>query len=356
MNIWFLISYSASFLMTMLALGCLRHGGQDKAFKYLALCLISLAGLAAAPFYNAQISQLELQLLQVILYSLANLLPMVAALFLFLLFEEKDISNRYFWGFTVLAIFLDSYDYWLSRSANWPNEQLLIGIFEYFPQFIKIAYLCLGIYGLLRSWKSDLVHGRYLFRYVILMMLGLVGAEMLLIENLIGIRFQLPYDPSNFHSLWQFILAVWVFVNLFIPRSINWIPLSLPAGKTKSELPVKQDWIDWSFKVEELNKLLDEREIFRDDSLSLAGIAQELAIPEYRARQLINGELNYKNFNVFLNDYRIKAAIKDLQEPTKKHLPILTIAMDTGYSSLAPFNKAFKQRMGMTPSEFRRRK
>lgn len=356
MDMWSLTSFAASFLMALLALNCIQCQRQDRVLKYLAFCFITLSGLASAPFYNAQISQIEWQILQLFLYSLANLSPMAVVLFLFFLFEDKDISNEYFWGFAVLAIFIDSFDFWLSRDVNWPNDKLLIGIFEYFPQLIKIAFLGLGFYALLKSWRSDLVHGRYQFRYVVMILILLIGAEMLLLENLLGVRYQLPYDPSRFHSLWQLVLGVWIFVNLFGPRPLDWISFQASTENADAALPVKQSWIDWAIKVEALNKLLNEREIFRDDSLSLASIAKELAIPEYRARQLINGELKYKNFNVFLNDYRIKAAMKDLEDPAKKHLPILTIAMDTGYATLAPFNRAFKQRMGMTPSEFRRGK
>jgi AraC-like DNA-binding protein len=35
-------------------------------------------------------------------------------------------------------------------------------------------------------------------------------------------------------------------------------------------------------------------------------------------------------------------------------VPVLTIALDAGFSSLGPFNRAFKAETGMTPSEFRR--
>jgi len=36
------------------------------------------------------------------------------------------------------------------------------------------------------------------------------------------------------------------------------------------------------------------------------------------------------------------------------NLPILTIAMDLGYNSLAPFNRAFRAETGVTPSDFRK--
>jgi AraC-like DNA-binding protein len=35
-------------------------------------------------------------------------------------------------------------------------------------------------------------------------------------------------------------------------------------------------------------------------------------------------------------------------------VPILTIALDTGFGSIGPFNRAFKAHTGLTPSEYRR--
>jgi len=33
---------------------------------------------------------------------------------------------------------------------------------------------------------------------------------------------------------------------------------------------------------------------------------------------------------------------------------VLTIAMDAGFQSIGPFNRAFKAEIGLTPTEFRR--
>jgi AraC-like DNA-binding protein len=60
------------------------------------------------------------------------------------------------------------------------------------------------------------------------------------------------------------------------------------------------------------------------------------------------------NFNAFLNHYRIEDARAALADPGKKDAPILTIAMDAGFQSIGPFNRAFKADTGLTPSEFRR--
>jgi AraC-like DNA-binding protein len=94
--------------------------------------------------------------------------------------------------------------------------------------------------------------------------------------------------------------------------------------------------------------------IYRQDGLTIAQLAERLGMPEYRLRRLINQALGYRNFNSFLNVYRIADAKAALADPAQAEVPVLTIALDAGFSSLGPFNRAFKAETGMTPSEFRR--
>jgi AraC-like DNA-binding protein len=75
---------------------------------------------------------------------------------------------------------------------------------------------------------------------------------------------------------------------------------------------------------------------------------------EYRLRRVINRQLGHRNFNDFLNAWRLREAAERLRDPAQARLPILTIALDLGYGSIGTFNRAFKATMGVTPSEFRR--
>lgn len=87
--------------------------------------------------------------------------------------------------------------------------------------------------------------------------------------------------------------------------------------------------------------------------LSIGELAQQLNIPEHRLRKLINGALGYRNFAAFVNDYRIAEAKRRLATPDFVHTQITSLAFDLGYGSLAPFNRAFKERAGLSPSEYR---
>jgi AraC-like DNA-binding protein len=55
-----------------------------------------------------------------------------------------------------------------------------------------------------------------------------------------------------------------------------------------------------------------------------------------------------------LNEYRLAAAATQLADVEKIRTPVLTIALDLGWGSIGPFNRAFRARFGTTPTEFRR--
>jgi AraC-like DNA-binding protein len=103
-----------------------------------------------------------------------------------------------------------------------------------------------------------------------------------------------------------------------------------------------------------LDRLMTVERIYRQEGLTIAVLAARLDVPEYRLRQAINEGLGYRNFNAFLNRYRIDEAKAALADPSQREVPVLTIAIDAGFQSIGPFNRAFKAATGLTPTEFRR--
>jgi AraC-like DNA-binding protein len=108
--------------------------------------------------------------------------------------------------------------------------------------------------------------------------------------------------------------------------------------------------------IDALMRLMAAERIYRHDNISIGTLATKLGIPEYRLRRLINQQLGYRNFSVFLNNHRIEEAKAALADPTQAEVPVITIAMDAGFQSLGPFNRAFKATTGVTPTEYRRSK
>ena len=100
--------------------------------------------------------------------------------------------------------------------------------------------------------------------------------------------------------------------------------------------------------------LMDDKKIYNTEGLTIRQLAEKMDIKEYKLRQAINKHLGFRNFNEFLNSYRVEDAKAILTKKENRNLTILEIAYDLGYASLAPFNKAFKKATGITPTEFRR--
>lgn len=94
--------------------------------------------------------------------------------------------------------------------------------------------------------------------------------------------------------------------------------------------------------------------LYLEPDLKLARLARHVNAPEYKVSQCITGPMGYRNFNHMINRYRIDAAKQALGDPARKE-SILVIALASGFSSIGPFNRAFKAETGVTPRAFRAR-
>lgn len=96
----------------------------------------------------------------------------------------------------------------------------------------------------------------------------------------------------------------------------------------------------------------EEAEWWRDEALTLADLAQNLAVSE---RTLSRGlkEGAGENFNSFVNAFRV-AAVQRAIKWDGYDGDLLTLALDCGFNSKASFNRAFKAVTGTTPSAWRR--
>jgi AraC-like DNA-binding protein len=147
-----------------------------------------------------------------------------------------------------------------------------------------------------------------------------------------------------------FLFATW----LVSPRAELFAaePVAV-AISTQTEPPASAPAEDVRFRDRLLTLMRDER-FYRQEGLTLAVLSRKIEIPEYRLRRVINQQLGYRNFNAFVNDFRIDDACRLLADPAQERLPILNLALDLGFGSPGPFNRAFRARTGQTPTEYRR--
>ncbi len=103
--------------------------------------------------------------------------------------------------------------------------------------------------------------------------------------------------------------------------------------------------------VVKLNRLMEEEHLYRDEDISLKDVADIMDMNLQQLSEILNREIN-KNFNTFINDYRVEEAKKLLADD--ETLPITHIALSVGFNSTTTFNRSFSRSTGVTPKEFRK--
>ena len=108
--------------------------------------------------------------------------------------------------------------------------------------------------------------------------------------------------------------------------------------------------IDTEKKLGQLDELMAVRELYRDEGLSLATLAQELELSSHQLSELLNG-FRQMSFSAYVKQHRVEAAMQQLiAEPSAS---VLSIGLDVGFRSQSTFYAAFKAETGLSPGDFR---
>lgn len=278
-----------------------------------------------------------------------------AAVFLWLfsqaLFDDGFRLSPWHGGVLLLAEGLGA-GRWLARhmAPDLDAEFDLAGILLLAHQLLSLILIISALVLAYLGRAGDLVEGRRRFRLLLVGVSGIYAAIIVATE--IYLRTGRAAAELELLNVALIDLVSFAFLIAATQLRPSLVPARAPTAAAEPAAPateVEDPLLD------ALQSLMDEDKAYLQEGLTVKGLADRLSTQEYRLRRMINGRLGYRNFSEFLNSYRLAEARQRLADPDCARLPILTIAMDCGYASLGPFNRAFKQAAGMTPSEFRRR-
>jgi len=130
----------------------------------------------------------------------------------------------------------------------------------------------------------------------------------------------------------------------------------LPSTETNSAVqsrPVK--WaitkVEASRYLSAISDLLENEHIFLDQSLCLKLLAEKVDLHANRLSWLLNEHIG-KNFNEYINSFRLEAFKRKALDPANSHLTLLGLAYESGFNSKTVFNAFFKKMEGMTPRDW----
>ncbi|MCY0096628.1 helix-turn-helix transcriptional regulator [Hoeflea ulvae] len=264
----------------------------------------------------------------------------------------------FLWWF-VMALFDDRFSW--HAAMFWPMAiaiPLVTGA-VFAPEGLRLSFtvglvvmnatlLGLIIYRALRNRASDLIEDRRRFSLALAFTVP-PFTLFVFVANLISIEAPLNAELCLIYSAVYFCLALgfsyWLTAlkdGLF-QRPVN----GAVAEAGRGELSAAD-----RLELDRVVKAMDGG-LYLEPGLTIGALADLLSVPEHRLRRLINGGLGYRNFAAFVNDYRIREAKRRLSDPEMAREQIIQHAFSLGYASLAPFNRAFRERVGVSPTEYR---
>ena len=334
-----MVRFSGAGMLALLMLFTARDLNRVQGAPYLFLASFSLLcaylGFTIEPFQLPQALDLVVRFLDI---------PHLVFVWLFALsiFQTKF---RFRWyhlaislGYTVPIL--------LTRLAQFDLLKMEPNQFAIVAEVFSLALMAHLVFATLRGRIHDMLDKRRRARVYFVLVIVFVTSVATL-----GAAFDFKPFGMTAQTLW--IASVWpgVFWACYWLLGGNHLALTFQRTRERNkEISAEDEKI-----LTALEAIMTKEEAYRSPSLKITTLANKLRVTQHRLRALINQMLGYQNFNDFVNTYRLEAVKKAMLESDKRSLPILTIAMDCGFNSLSPFNRVFRERENMTPSEYRRR-
>lgn len=214
---------------------------------------------------------------------------------------------------------------------------------------VLLVFVLSGLHEAWRDMTVDLVEKRRRLRFGFILVTGayLTGTLGVQIFNLLlDTSTPLPVTWVNMSAV---VVGCVVAAGFLLQlRSESWVD---PARTVpKAALSRVEAAI-----LTQLERSLTDDRIYLQSGLTIGELARNLGTGEHVLRRVINHGMGHRNFNDFLHEWRIREACDELTRPEQARQPVLSVAMKVGYSSIGAFNRAFKARVGMTPTDYRRR-
>lgn len=281
------------------------------------------------------------------------------------------------------------------------NEQFRLGkkekrqfytlLLDIFPNIVALAYVLLvlvhairvhnaGIGNFIDDWHTYVDIPRWISLAVY------AGLSYHYLQRKAG-RSTLPSDAKKLRWAKQVVLGFSIFLLIWllhlVPYEIpaftnrlidwgNWYPLYIPlslliywlgikgylVSQQLTHLQKKEVVRPVSMPVDQAEQLFQtlqafmiEKKPYLNPTLNLTRLSEESGIPAKSISEVLNRHL-HKNFNEFINEYRVNEIIARILQPDSQRYTLTSIAFDCGFNSQPTFQRAFKSVKGLSPSEF----
>ena len=217
---------------------------------------------------------------------------------------------------------------------------LAFSIQLYYQYRIKIEQFYSNTFNIELNWLRN-----FLFIYTILFIYGAI--QTAIGNNLVDLHYT--------HKWWlEFLYAASI---IYVGIKGYFTPVEKLKDVTFNTLPSLNSergqnvLLDDESDLKRLQNAMEKDRLFLDPDLTLKNVADHLKMPSSELSFLINKGTG-KNFNDFINAYRVEEVKKQIHSREYITKSLLGIAYDCGFNSKATFNRVFKKLVHTSPSEY----
>jgi len=149
------------------------------------------------------------------------------------------------------------------------------------------------------------------------------------------------------------IIVMGLFVVGVILNALNRPFIFLDDNDAIKYVGYKLDLDETDIISKKITNALESEKLYLNPELNLKDFSKAIDINSRKVSQVINDTF-HKSFFDLINSYRIEAATERLKNNKDPKLTVLEVMYEVGFNSKSSFNTQFKNRTGLTPSEFKR--
>jgi AraC-like DNA-binding protein len=345
-----------------LALGLSNSGANKAANRWLALFLLVLAGVALD--YTIQLSRLDREWRWLSHFPCGFTLALGPLIWCYVHRLVVGRTPRRLWlhflpvglqALYLVALYLAPDSLRAPLIDGRGRDPIAAALRLALPvSLVVYAAANLGLLGRYRRWvvqarsDADLLAAPWIRNLLVVLIVTALGEAAIRAADLLGLR-------ANMFDVYPFYVWLLAAGCYFGVEARQYLERPFPPITTDAAVDeqVVEPGKDWAALGEQWLARTREAGWWRDPALTLATVARRLGVNTGYLSRAINQGLG-QNFNEMINGIRAEA-VADQIDREEEASDLLALALEAGFGSKSSFNRAFRARFGVPPSEYRAR-
>ena len=355
------------FILAMLYIFSKKHSSKANVLLGLfLLCFVFEAMSMWVPYDNIGSYQIAYY------FNLPEVKLFFPVLFLNYVLEKLGVASRYSnflkliytLSFTVVGITVVNFVIFIINGKSiqeylsWDTISNVFMVNQYLAFFLTIVAIVVAIKEVL-NYKTqirneyadlDMFNIRWLWHFIF----GVIPISIMWGLELLRIALGGTGMSSYVLMTWGFIILFiyWISFRAFQHKNLfDGLPINdLKSPKEISSIDAgKNDYKELSRR---LTNEMEANTYYLNQDLNIYDLSKLMNTPSRQLSACINNEMEV-NFNEWVNNYRVEAALELLKDQSKAHYSIEGIGEDSGFKSRSAMYAAFKKKTGHSPGHFR---